>query len=128
MGEPSFDFEATWRAVEPDDVADPDLHVRHHRPAEGRGAHPPQRDGRVPRRGEPPPTEPGGRVISFLPSAHIADRWSSHYQSLIVFGFTITCLADPRTIVAPCPRCGPTAWGAVPRIWEKLKAGLEAQG
>ena len=37
---PGFDFEAAWRAVEPDDVADADLHVGHDRPAEGRRAHP----------------------------------------------------------------------------------------
>ena len=36
MGDADFDFDASWRAVEPDDVAHADLHVRHDRPAEGR--------------------------------------------------------------------------------------------
>jgi long-subunit acyl-CoA synthetase (AMP-forming) len=51
-----------------------------------------------------------------------------HYQSLMVFGFTVTCLADPRAIIEVLPEVRPTAWGSVPRIWEKLKAGLEAAG
>jgi long-subunit acyl-CoA synthetase (AMP-forming) len=50
------------------------------------------------------------------------------YQSLMVFGFTVTCLSDPRAIIEVLPEVRPTAWGSVPRIWEKLKAGLEAQG
>ena len=74
------------------------------------------------------PTKTGGRIISFLPSAHVADRWASHYQSLMVLGFTLTCLSDPRAIMQTLPEVRPTAWGSVPRIWEKLKAGLEAQG
>jgi hypothetical protein len=45
------------------------------------------------------PTEPGGRITSFLPSAQIADRWSAHYQCGMALGFTVTCIADPRTIV-----------------------------
>jgi long-chain acyl-CoA synthetase len=33
-----------------------------------------------------------------------------------------------RTVVGQLPEVRPTAWGAVPRIWEKIKAALEAQG
>jgi long-chain acyl-CoA synthetase len=33
-----------------------------------------------------------------------------------------------RTVVGHLPEVRPTAWGAVPRIWEKIKAALEAQG
>jgi long-subunit acyl-CoA synthetase (AMP-forming) len=74
------------------------------------------------------PQEPSGRIVSFLPSAHIADRWGSHYQALCVNGFTVTCAPDPRQIIAVLPQVRPTVWGAVPRIWEKLKAALEAGG
>ena len=35
-------------------------------------------------------------------------------------------MPDPREVAAAMPDCRPTIWGAVPRIWEKLKAGLEA--
>ncbi len=74
------------------------------------------------------PASPGGRITSFLPSAHIADRWSHHYQCSIGLGFTVTCIADPQTVVAHLPAIKPTAWGSVPRVWEKMRAALEAQG
>jgi long-chain acyl-CoA synthetase len=74
------------------------------------------------------PTTVGGRGTSFLPSAHIADRWGSHYYGSMMFGATITSIADPRTVAIHLPDVRPTTWGAVPRIWEKLKAALEAKG
>jgi long-subunit acyl-CoA synthetase (AMP-forming) len=43
-------------------------------------------------------------------------------------GTTVTYVADPRGVVAALPEVRPTTWGAVPRIWEKIKAGLEANG
>jgi long-subunit acyl-CoA synthetase (AMP-forming) len=67
----------------------------------------------------------GARVISWLPAAHIAERMAHHYIP-IVFGCTVTCAPDPRQIVAFLPEVRPTWFFAVPRIWEKLKSGLEA--
>jgi long-subunit acyl-CoA synthetase (AMP-forming) len=66
----------------------------------------------------------GGRVISWLPSAHIAERAAHHYLP-IVFGFTITSCPDPRQVLAYLPEVRPSWFFAVPRIWEKLKAGIE---
>jgi long-subunit acyl-CoA synthetase (AMP-forming) len=68
---------------------------------------------------------PGSRVISWLPAAHIAERMAHHYIP-IVFACTVTCAPDPRQIVAFLPEVRPTWFFAVPRIWEKLKSGLEA--
>ncbi|HVR04989.1 MAG TPA: AMP-binding protein, partial [Solirubrobacteraceae bacterium] len=70
------------------------------------------------------PFEPGARVISWLPAAHIAERTAHHYVP-IVFGLQVTCCADPRQVVAYLPEVRPQWFFAVPRIWEKLKAGLE---
>ena len=67
----------------------------------------------------------GARVISWLPNAHIAERAAHHYLP-IVFGFQVTCCPNPREIVAFLPEVRPHWFFAVPRIWEKLKAGLEA--
>jgi long-subunit acyl-CoA synthetase (AMP-forming) len=67
----------------------------------------------------------GARVISWLPAAHIAERMAHHYIP-IVFGCTVTCAPDPRQIVAFLPEVRPNWFFAVPRIWEKLKSGLEA--
>jgi long-subunit acyl-CoA synthetase (AMP-forming) len=67
---------------------------------------------------------PGARVISWLPAAHIAERNAHHYGP-VVLGFQITTLANPRDIVAALTQVHPQWFFAVPRIWEKLKAGLE---
>jgi long-subunit acyl-CoA synthetase (AMP-forming) len=66
----------------------------------------------------------GSRVISWLPSAHIAERNAHHYIP-IVYGGSITCCPNPREILSYLPQVRPTWFFAVPRIWEKLKAGLE---
>ena len=68
---------------------------------------------------------PASRVISWLPAAHIAERMAHHYIPLVYAG-TITCCPNPREIVSYLPRVRPNWFFAVPRIWEKLKAGLEA--
>ena len=76
----SFDFEAAWRAVQPDDVLHGDLHLRHHRPAQGRAADPRQHPRRPVRAFDEMFRLPGdGRVVSWLPMAHIAERDASHY-------------------------------------------------
>jgi long-chain acyl-CoA synthetase len=67
----------------------------------------------------------GSRVISWLPAAHIAERMAHHYIPVIYAG-TITCCPNPREILSYLPQVRPTWFFAVPRIWEKLKAGLEA--
>ncbi len=68
---------------------------------------------------------PGGRLISWLPAAHIAERMAHHYIPVIYAG-TITTCPNPRDVLSYLPRVRPTWFFAVPRIWEKLKAGLEA--
>ena len=69
--------------------------------------------------------EPGARVVSWLPSAHIAARNAHHYIPIVYAG-TVTCVPNPRDVLSYLPQVHPTWFFAVPRIWEKLKAGLEA--
>ncbi|WP_159074221.1 AMP-dependent synthetase/ligase [Streptomyces dioscori] len=71
--------------------------------------------------------ERGGRVISCLPSAHVADRWMAHYWWMAL-GMRVTCLADGARILDELPHVRPTFFGSVPRVWEKLRAVLESQG
>ena len=123
-----FDFQQAWRAVEPRDVLTliytsgttgppKGVQITHaNMMAEVRGC------------AAVIPPRAGGRVVSYLPSAHIADRWSSHYLASICFGCTITSVADPKEVVAHLPEARPTVWGGVPRVWEKIKAALENQG
>jgi long-subunit acyl-CoA synthetase (AMP-forming) len=68
----------------------------------------------------------GGAVISWLPSAHIAERALNYYFPMLS-GATITTCPNPRQIVEYLPKVRPTFFFAVPRIWEKMKAGLEAR-
>ena len=68
----------------------------------------------------------GAKVISWLPAAHIAER-GAHYYLPVIRGCTVSVCPDPRKIVEFLPQVHPTWFFAVPRIWEKLKAGLEAK-
>ncbi len=70
------------------------------------------------------PLTPGGRTISFLPRAHIADRWNNHYGPML-FAQTVHCLPEASQLFAYSAEVRPTAWGGVPRIWEKLKVVIE---
>jgi long-chain acyl-CoA synthetase len=67
---------------------------------------------------------PESRVISWLPAAHVAERNAHHYVP-IVYGMQITSCPDPRQVLSYLPEVRPHWFFAVPRIWEKLKAGLE---
>jgi long-chain acyl-CoA synthetase len=126
--EPGFDFAASWRAVRGRDIATLIYTSGTTGPPKGVQLTHAGLMAQVRSVLERLPTQPGGRTTSFLPSAHLADRWFHHYQCSMALGFTITCIADPRTVIAQLPQIKPTAWGSVPRIWEKLKAALEAQG
>ncbi len=66
-----------------------------------------------------------GRYVSYLPTAHLADRMFSHYPAIIT-GSEITCVEDPRAAIGQLPSIRPTLFLAVPRIWEKLKDAIEA--
>ncbi len=65
------------------------------------------------------------KVISWLPAAHVAERTAHHYIP-IVYGMQVTTCPDPQQVLACLPEVRPQWFFAVPRIWEKLKAGLEA--
>jgi long-chain acyl-CoA synthetase len=120
-----FDFDAAWRAVEPDDLLTliytsgttgppKGVQLTHANLVAGiRGFDQVIRF----------PDE--GRVVSWLPMAHIAERACSHYLPMFV-GFSTTCCPDPRQVVAYLPEVRPSWFFAVPRIWEKLKAAIEA--
>jgi long-chain acyl-CoA synthetase len=128
MGDPGFDFEATWRDVVPEDIATLIYTSGTTGPPKGVQLTHAGLLAQVRAMHERLPLRPGGRAISFLPCAHIADRWTSHYHVSIGLGFQVTCLSDPRGVAALLAEVRPTLWGAVPRIWEKLKASLEANG
>ncbi|MFO1406728.1 MAG: AMP-dependent synthetase/ligase [Steroidobacteraceae bacterium] len=74
------------------------------------------------------PYQRGGNSISYLPSAHVGDRTLNHYVGSICLGRTMTSVEDHRRIGEALVRVRPEVFGGVPRVWEKLKAGLESAG
>src|SRR3954449_5219176 len=66
------------------------------------------------------------RVISWLPAAHVAAGAADHYLP-ITYAMSVTTCPDPRRIGEFLPLVRPTWFFAVPRVWEKLKAGVEAK-
>jgi long-chain acyl-CoA synthetase len=125
IGDPGFDFEAAWRAVEPEDVLCLIYTSGTTGPPKGVQLTHANMLGVWRAVDQIREVKPGGRGISFLPSAHIADRWAGLYAQMI-YGSTVYCCPNPREMVAYSIEVKPTAWGGVPRIWEKLKAALEA--
>src|SRR5262249_5335597 len=51
---------------------------------------------------------------------------NAHHYLPVVYGLQVTCCPNPREILGYLPEVKPSWFFAVPRIWEKLKAGLEA--
>src|SRR3954452_3596153 len=120
-----FDFDASWRAVEPEDVLT--LIYTSGTTGPPKGVQLTHTNLLAAVRGfdEVIAFPDDGRVISWLPMAHIAERACSHYLPMLL-GFTTTDCPDPRQVVGYLPEVRPTWFFAVPRIWEKLKAAIEA--
>lgn len=67
----------------------------------------------------------GKRLVSYLPMAHIAERMTSHYQGAFV-GYEVTCCPDPALLTEYLKHVRPNFMFGVPRVWEKIQAGLVA--
>jgi long-chain acyl-CoA synthetase len=65
------------------------------------------------------------RMISYLPMAHIAERLTSHYQGLVA-AFEVTSCPEASQIGPYLAEVRPEIFFGVPRIWEKLHAGVYA--
>ncbi len=123
-GADDFDFESAWRAVQADDVAT--LIYTSGTTGNPKGVEMTHNNllFQAFAVDEVLGVRFGDRTTSFLPTAHIADRMGALYLQE-VFGTTITTVSDPRAIAAALPDVRPTIWGAVPRVWEKLRAAIE---
>jgi long-subunit acyl-CoA synthetase (AMP-forming) len=120
----AFDFETSWRAVRPEDVAT--LIYTSGTTGNPKGVETTHAnlifEGASVRRVLP--VEFGDRITSYLPSAHIADRFTALYLQEIA-GTQITVVPDIKQVAAALIDCRPTVWGAVPRVWEKLRGAVE---
>jgi len=68
-------------------------------------------------------TDETDSIVSYLPLAHAADRFLNYYGALVTGQTSVFC-AEVSQIMATAVECRPTIFGGVPRIWEKLHAGL----
>jgi long-chain acyl-CoA synthetase len=67
----------------------------------------------------------GLRAISYLPLAHIAERMATHYLGMYKAAHVHFC-PDVLKIFEYVPEVRPHAFLGVPRVWEKLQAGVVA--
>jgi long-chain acyl-CoA synthetase len=67
----------------------------------------------------------GFRGISYLPMAHIAERMSTHYLGAMG-GYEVTTCPDPGQIATYAREVHPQIMFGVPRVWEKIHAGVQA--
>jgi len=68
---------------------------------------------------------PRVRWVSYLPLAHIAERMFSVYLPIHTAGHVHFC-PDPAQLVPVIGKARPTAFFGVPRVWEKIRAGIQA--
>ncbi|WP_232718118.1 AMP-dependent synthetase/ligase [Gordonia metallireducens] len=121
-----FDFAASWQAVEPEDLAT--LIYTSGTTGPPKGVEITHRNIVAEMAALAEKLEVGfdDRAISYLPAAHIADRVSSHAANMMR-GIQITTVPDPREIAAALPDVHPTFFFGVPRVWQKIRAGIEAK-
>jgi len=67
----------------------------------------------------------GLRTVSYLPMAHIAERAMSHYSGMTL-GYDVYCCPDPGLLASYLKEVHPQILFGVPRVWEKLNAGVNA--
>ncbi|MEU0585380.1 AMP-binding protein [Streptomyces sp. NPDC006132] len=121
----SFDFDATWRAVQPDDVLTLIYTSGTTGPSKGVEITHANLLAQAAGVAQALDFRFGDRTTSYLPSAHIVDRFTCLYAQAI-FGVQVTVVPDIKEIAKALPDCRPTIWCAVPRVWNKIKKAVEA--
>jgi long-subunit acyl-CoA synthetase (AMP-forming) len=64
-------------------------------------------------------------LVSYLPLAHVAERFTSLWRG-IHLGHEVYLCPDPNQLLPFLLEARPTQFVGVPRVWEKLMAGLQA--
>ncbi|MBX7432635.1 long-chain fatty acid--CoA ligase [Mycobacterium sp. Y57] len=119
-----FDFDSAWRAVRPDDVATIIYTSGTTGPPKGVELTHANVMAEFSAILDVLDLRPDDRIVSYLPHAHIADRVTGHYGNMVL-GVPVTDVADPRAIAQALPDVRPTVWLGVPRVWHKVRSGIE---
>ncbi|MGW0434522.1 AMP-dependent synthetase/ligase [Micromonospora sp. NPDC003197] len=64
-------------------------------------------------------------TVAYLPLAHIAERMLGIYNTIYRAGHVTIC-PDPARLIPALRAVGPASFFGVPRIWEKMAAGVQA--
>lgn len=67
----------------------------------------------------------GGRVLSYLPDAHIVNRFSAHYAPMVFHSTTVT-LNEPKRLPEVLRQVRPTDFVGVPMLWYRFIASIQA--
>ncbi|MEB3029999.1 AMP-dependent synthetase/ligase [[Mycobacterium] nativiensis] len=127
LGDPEFDFESCWRAVQADDT----ITIIYTSGTTGtpKGVEMSHRNaifGTEAMLGIPEfAAGCGGRVASYLPDAHALNRWLAHYLPAVT-GAAVYTVADSKDLAAALPTIRPTVFVGVPMLWYKLEATVRA--
>jgi long-subunit acyl-CoA synthetase (AMP-forming) len=124
-GDPGFDFDAAWQAVEPSDLATIIYTSGTTGPPKGVELTHANVIAEADAVRVLFNANAGDRVLSYLPAAHIADRVTAQYFA-ILFGIQVTCVADLTKLAEALQDVRPHSFFAVPRVWQKLKAAIDA--
>lgn len=123
-GDPAFDFDAAWQQIGPDDLATliftsgtegnpKGVELTHYGLLQNLAATFDIVDVSGP-----------DRVLSYLPDAHIVNRYMAHYAPM-VFGVEVTTVIDRHQLVSAMTAVRPTLFVAVPMLWYRLIGTLE---
>jgi long-subunit acyl-CoA synthetase (AMP-forming) len=116
---PDFDFDSAWRSATPETPATivytsgttgtPKAVLIPHRAV---------LHGVAGSKALAPVTQPH-QTVSFLPNAHISDRFMGHYYTIVIGG-TTTCVPEHERLWDTLREVRPTRFHGVPRTFEKL--------
>ena len=124
-GDPDFDFDAAWRAVRRDDVLTLIYTSGTTGPPKGVELTHANLLTNMAAILELTTLDETDRLVSYLPDAHIVNRYMAHYLPAIS-GAAVTTVADTKALVTTLPDVRPTMFVAVPLFWYKITAALRA--
>lgn len=64
-------------------------------------------------------------LVSYLPLAHVAERFTSQWGGMF-YGHDVWLCPDPNLLLPYLLEARPTEFVGVPRVWEKLMSGIQA--
>lgn len=124
-GDPEFDFDGTWRAVGREDVLTLIYTSGTTGPPKGVELTHANLLTNIAAIIDLTTIDETDRLVSYLPDAHIVNRYMAHYLPAVT-GASVTTVADTRALVATLPDVRPTLFVAVPLFWYKVTAALRA--